>query len=178
VLLIIIGRFVAVPIINLWSSPLMLEFCAGMALCRLCAFLSKKHVSSVLSKLSALLILPVMIALALYYRGIQNDFSVHFVFALGAVILILLAFFSEENLKAPAALVNVGNISYSLYLMHYYIILSLDRFLFDFTGPSVKAFVGLFLGILVSLIISWLTYSVIEKRFGLFLNKAFTKKAD
>ena len=178
VLLIIIGRFAAVPVLSLWSSPLMLEFCAGMALCRLCAFLSKKHVSSVLSKLSAILILPIMIALALYYRDIQNDFSVHLVFLLGAIVLILLAFLAEENVPAIKPLVNVGNISYSLYLMHYYIILSLDRFFFDFTGPSVKAFVGLFLGVLVSLLISWLTYAVIEKRFGLFLNKAFTKKAD
>ena len=178
VVLIIIGKFVAVPVINLWSSPLMLEFCIGMALCYLCAFLSKKQVSGALSKLSAIIMLPILIATALFYRLNKDNFNVHYVFALVAALVILFAFLAERNLNAPKALVNVGNLSFSLYLMHYYIITALDRFCFDFGEATVKAFAGLFIGVLISILVSKLTNEVIEKRLTLFLNKAFTKKID
>ena len=178
VLLIIIGRFVANPIMNVWASPLMLEFCLGMALCYLCAFLSKKKVSGAISQLSALLILPILIVTGLYYKQNRNDFSIHWLFALVSVAVILLAFIAEKNIKAQKEIVSVGNLSFSLYFVHYYIILALDRFLFDFGSASVKAFVGLFIGVLLSILLSKLTNEVIEKRLGLFLNKAFTKKID
>lgn len=84
---------------------------------------------------------------------------------LPAAVIVLCFFTAGLFLKMPKALVHLGNISFSLYFMHYYPIMLLDRKIFDFGSPDAFSFLGVVLGIAVSVILALLCHSLIEKRF-------------
>lgn len=82
--------------------------------------------------------------------------------------LIVLCFFvwGLYAKKMPDSLVRLGNISFSLYLIHYYPVLFLDRLVFDFSAPSPFALFGVAAAITVSVLLACVSYSLIEKRFS------------
>lgn len=90
--------------------------------------------------------------------------------------LIVLCFFLEGLIfPTPRALTQLGNISFSLYLIHYYPILFLDRSVFDFSAPSLKAFVGVGLGLMLCTALAYISWALIEQGLGNRLRRLICK---
>ncbi len=89
------------------------------------------------------------------------------VWGLPALFIVLCAFVLGLNSKsAPAPLVRLGNISFSLYLVHYYPVMLLDRAVFDFSAPTPYALLGAAAALILSITLAIISYLLIEKRFS------------
>ena len=67
--------------------------------------------------------------------------------------------------------VQLGNISYSLYLVHYYPVMFLDRVVFDFSTLSVLSVVGLIVSVVISIVLAYLCWILIERKFTGWLRR-------
>ena len=85
--------------------------------------------------------------------------------------LLLLAFLAGLRLTMPRLWVLLGNISYSLYLVHYYPVMFLDRAVFDFSTLSVMSVVGLVVSVILSVMLAYLSWILIERKFTGWLRK-------
>lgn len=89
---------------------------------------------------------------------------------LPALLIVLCAFLAGLNAKKmPGPLVRLGNISFSLYLMHYYPVMLLDRAVFDFSVCSSRALAGTAVAIAVSVGLALVSHALIEVRLSNWL---------
>lgn len=77
--------------------------------------------------------------------------------------------------KLPFPLVQLGNASFSLYLMHYYPVMLLDRMVFDFSACTPYALFGTVVAIAVSVALALVSHKYLEKKLGGILI-AFVRK--
>ena len=75
------------------------------------------------------------------------------------------------QLSMPRFFVQLGNISYSLYLVHYYPVMFLDRVVFDFSTLSVLSVVGLIVSVVISIVLAYLCWILIERKFTGWLRR-------
>lgn len=93
------------------------------------------------------------------------------IWGIPAAILVLAFFVSEFYMTFPAALVKLGDISFSLYLLHYYPVTLLDRKFFDFSVCSPKAMLGVAIALAVSVTLGLICHELIEKRLSAWLRQ-------
>ena len=86
-----------------------------------------------------------------------------------AVIVLLTFFIGLYNVKMPSSLIQLGNASFSLYFMHYYPVMLLDRAVFDFSAVSSKALLGTGAAVALSVILALVSRELLEKRLSGFL---------
>ena len=94
---------------------------------------------------------------------------------LPALVLLILAFLAGLRLTMPRFLVLLGNLSYSLYLVHYYPVMFLDRAVFDFSALSVTSVIGLVISIALSIALAYLSWILVEKKFTGWLRKVLLR---
>lgn len=90
---------------------------------------------------------------------------------LPALVLLVLAFLVGLKLSLPRFFILMGNISYSLYLVHYYPVMFLDRAVFDFSTLSVMSVIGVILSVALSIGLAYLSWIVVEQKFSGWLRK-------
>lgn len=99
-----------------------------------------------------------------------------FVWGLPALVIvlctILLAFYLPQ---LPLTLVRLGDISFSLYLLHYYPVMLLDRMVFDFSSCSIYTLFGAATAIAVSVSLALVSWNIVEKWLSSQLRKTFCK---
>lgn len=83
-----------------------------------------------------------------------------------AIVFIVL--FACEHSPIPSIVSWFGFISYSFYLIHYYVIMILSVFL-DFTKFSVATLLGTIAVTLISLLFAQISHYIIEKKLGSYL---------
>ena len=93
-----------------------------------------------------------------------------------AAILVIGFFIMGQVWKMPGPLILLGDISYSLCLVHYYPILFLDRKIFDFEKFSPVSLLGVMVGIMLVIALSYVSYRVVEKNPLLMKLSGGTKK--
>lgn len=76
---------------------------------------------------------------------------------------------TRVHTKKPGLLVWLGNISFSLYLVHYYPVMLLDRAVFDFSACTPRALLGAAVAVAVSIFCAFISWALIEKRFSAWL---------
>jgi peptidoglycan/LPS O-acetylase OafA/YrhL len=81
-----------------------------------------------------------------------------------AAFCILLFFFGGLFLQMPKPLVGLGDMSYSIYLVHYFPILLLDRYVLPLTGNRLLSVGISLLGVGVVLVLAYWFYLLVEKR--------------
>lgn len=165
-----------------YGNPVMLDFIFGMAahgICRrLYTLYHAKRLHTVCLPVSCCLPVLLFAVLALTRQGINvAGFRRPLLWGLPALLLFLCFFTAGLFRKPPKVLSGLGNISFSLYLLHYYPILFLDRMLFDFSAPpSLMAVLGAAAGIALSIFAALIGYRLIEKRLTARLLKKLLKK--
>lgn len=92
---------------------------------------------------------------------------------LPASLLMFSAFLIGLKWKMPKILVQLGDMSYSIYLIHYYPVMLLDRKVFDFSTCTPRSIVGVCFSVLVCLLLSYCSWRLIEKDFTRICNNRF-----
>lgn len=116
----------------------------------------------------AKIIASIVLCIAIFILFSANK-SIYFSI-LSAFIILLLSLLLMSEVHVPKCIMEFGKMSYSFYLTHYYVILILARF-FDFDTFTVSTCIGTVIAIVLSLIVAYVSYQVIEKRFGDILKK-------
>ena len=168
--------------INFYCQPIILEFAFGMLSYR---FLIRAGVENPQYKPSAATRIICISVAAVIWAGLfaQKYFSVfdnvdRFIkYGIPAFAVFVLLFKGLENCKIPKALVVLGDISYSLYLTHSFVVQGFSRLIynidkFSITGVALTAFLVLPLTVAVAWIFWWL----IENKFTSFLRKKLIKQ--
>ena len=168
------------PILIFYGDPVMLEFLFGILAYYLLRYLYHRHIlhpfSKTLSLVSAVCI-PVIFCLLTYFTPRINviGFRRLPLWGLPAFLLLVLAFLAGLGLTMPRFFVQLGNISYSLYLVHYYPVMLLDRAVFDFSTLSALSVVGLIISVALSIALAYLCWILIERKFTGWLRKVLLR---
>lgn len=166
-------------ILNFYGDPVMLEFIYGILIYYCAEKLYGFCQNAALPKAGLLISLSGM---AVCFLGLLITkpsinilgFRRPLVWGLPAAFIVLCAFFSGLYAKKiPVSLVRLGNASFSLYLMHYYPVLLLDRVLFDFSSCTPAALLGTVLALTVSVVLALVSRELLEKRVSGFLHRHF-----
>ena len=164
------------PFLIFYGDPVMLEFLFGILAYYLLRYLYRRHtlhpVSRTVSLVSAVCI-PVIFCLLAYFTPRINVIGFLRLpqWGLPALLLLILAFLAGLRLSMPRFFVQLGNISYSLYLVHYYPVMFLDRVVFDFSTLSVLSVVGLIVSVVISIVLAYLCWILIERKFTGWLRR-------
>ncbi len=163
-----------------YSDPIMLEFIFGILAYHICR---KLHDLRIDNKLPGFF-LPLSLAVAALcllgmvatkpYLNISH-FNRPLFWGLPALLLVLCFFTAGLFLKMPPALVRLGDISFSLYLLHYYPVTVLDRMVFNFTDFSLFGLSGVIIGLAVSVCLAMISHDLIEKRLTGWLRRTLIK---
>lgn len=176
-ILIPIGMCFGVPALSLWGNPIILEFIFGMALFYVAKAISNKEVSrkaSAASGVGALVILLIVASIANFTYF--DDYRRPLLWGIPMASVVLLSYIYDRNCKTPKAMVWLGDISFSVYLVHYYIVMVFDRYLFDFSNMSLKAWCGFALSVFTTIVISYLMYFIVEKKLTSFIRRKLVDK--
>ena len=158
------------PVLLFYGDPVMLEFLFGILAYYLLRALYRRHTLHPVSKsvsIASAVSIPVIFCLLAYFTPRINviGFRRLPLWGLPAFLLLVLAFLAGLGLTMPRFFVQLGNISYSLYLVHYYPIMFLDRAVFDFSALSVTSVIGLVISIALSIALAYLSWVLVEKKF-------------
>lgn len=132
---------------------LWLDFIAGISVFYIWKYLSQK-ISSRAIVLSG--IIAVLSILTLYMVPIRK-----ILLPLISLVILISTLLSTVHFRAPKFLNWFSNLSYSFYLVHYYVIIILGK-VFNFTVFSGKTVVGSILVLGISLLISTFSYKIVE----------------
>ena len=179
------------PAISSWQSPIgnvlspflifteilsCWNFSSEILAYYLLRYLYRRHtlhpVSRTVSLVSAVCIPVIFCLLALLYAPDQCDWvpQASPVGAPGSAIVNPCLSRRPAAFHAPL-FVQLGNISYSLYLVHYYPVMFLDRVVFDFSTLSVLSVVGLIVSVVISIVLAYLCWILIERKFTGWLRR-------
>ena len=169
------------PILIFYGDPVMLEFLFGILVYYLqnrmkgmpAIQIHTLHpVLQTVSLISAVCI-PVIFCLLAYFTPRINVIGFRRLpqWGLAALLLLVLAFLAGLQLSMPRFFVQLGNISYSLYLVHYYPVLLLDRVVFDFSSLSALSVAGLIISVVISIVLAYLCWILIERKFTGWLRR-------
>ena len=162
-----------------YGNPVMLEFIFGILCYYICRSLYRRYqagglpvfcsflgIFGLLAGFAGLAITKNHINVLGFYRPLK--------WGMPALAIVLCAFLAGlYHDRIPGPLVRLGDISFSLYLVHYYPVMLLDRFVFDFSAPSLRAYLGVAVAFAVSTTLSLVCWRLIEKRFSRWLRIKF-----
>ena len=163
-----------------YTNPIILEFMIGILIYYIYQFTKNKKdyflSHSYLSILFIILIVSSFIYLCtigVHAEIYETQRVIHW--GIPCAIIFLSSLLLEFYYQPPRFLIQLGNISFSVYLMHYYIIQFIGRKIFDFSTLSTSSFVGAILGILISLLVGYVTWYCIEKKFTKYISTHILK---
>lgn len=165
--------------LDFYGNPVMLEFVFGI----LCYYIAwgiyechqKQKLPKILSPVCLILAAAVYAFLVITKPAINIlGFRRLFVWGVPALLLVLCIFTAGLTVKVPGWAVRLGNMSFSLYLIHYYPVMFLDRVVFDFSTCTPRAVLGVLVSIVLCLLFSWISWYLIEKRLTKWLLSRLT----
>lgn len=162
--------------LRFYGSPVMLEFVLGIACYYLLQGLYGLHQKNRLPQTAAplaLLTAAACFAGLLITKPHINILGYRrlLVWGLPAMLIVICFFIMGLTLCMPSLLIRLGNISFSLYLIHYYPVQFLDRMVFHFDACTPFTVFGVFVCLLVSLALAWICWNIYEK--DIFRKKHF-----
>ena len=104
----------------------------------------------------------------------SNNLGNLFLYLTFGAMLIFATAYSSAGGKAPNLLVKLGDASFSFYLIHYFVISVAERVLRIDSFSLANAFLIIVI-VMMCWVISYLSYLIIEKRFGGWLTHKYNK---
>ncbi|MBE5883692.1 MAG: acyltransferase [Lachnospiraceae bacterium] len=162
--------------LTFYGNPVMLEFVMGIFLYYVIRGIYHLHCRKPLPRILLPLCLVVFLGLFVLLpvsKPYINVLGFHrlYLWGLPAMILVLCAFIIGLFLTMPRFSVGLGNMSYSLYLIHYYPVMLLDRVVFDFSSCTPFSLLGVAVSILLCLVAAYICWNIMEKKFTGWLKK-------
>lgn len=169
--------------LTFYGSPVMLEFLLGI-LCyyaarriyQLCYKLpslrnqespeGRPFATTLLPGVLCLLTAAILLMYMLLTKSTINVLGFYRIFFWGipSMIIVLSFFTAGLFLRMPSWSVKLGNISFSLYLIHYYPILFADRKIFNFSTPTLPAVSGAIISTALVILLAWPAWYIMEKK--------------
>ncbi len=167
-----------------YGNPVMLEFGLGILsyyiamslyMCKDNGFLFRKKTG-----IPALIVSLVLFAGLIYSTSHVNILGYRrlLIWGIPAMFVFMGFLVAGFSLTMPAFSVRLGDISFSLYLIHYYPIMFLDRKIFDFSAPSIRSVTGAVIGVLVVILLAYAAWYVIEKKLTGWLRSKLFRSGD
>ncbi|MBS0220300.1 MAG: acyltransferase [Proteobacteria bacterium] len=154
---------------SFWFNPRLLEFVLGMA-----AFHIYARKPAWLKSVPALLAvgIAVMAVIGMSFQTVlgSKDYDVAICAPL-SLLVVLAALSLEGRLWVPPAVVLVGDASYSLYLLHPYVVGVVEKTVDPMTIPSVKAIAAAIVTIALSIAVAVISFWVLEKPTNTWLRR-------
>lgn len=180
ILLLFIGLAQMLPLdfapLTFYGDPVMVDFLLGILCYHIAKGIYKLYTTNKLpgfySVFCLLLIVFCFMGLIATKPNIDiMGFRRPLLWGIPAAIIVLSAFTVGLSLKMPHSLVQLGDISFSLYLVHYYPVTLLDRILFDFGSCTPFSMLGVALALIISVILALAGGTLIEKRLTTWLRR-------
>lgn len=182
VLLVAVSQLTATDFAPLafYGSPVMLEFALGILLYYLCRGIYRVFSAGRLPRF----LLPVsLLVTACCFLGLLLTkprinilgFRRPLVWGLPAALIVLCVFTAGLFLRFPPSLARLGDISFSLYFMHYYPVMLLDRAVFDFSACTPYSLFGAALSLAFSVVLALICHELIEKRLSGWLRRVLLR---
>lgn len=164
--------------LTFYGNPVMLEFVLGIVSYYIIWGIYEAHCSKPLPRfllpLAVIAFVGIFILLLFSYDKVNVlGFRRLMVWGLPASFLVLCSFLIGLFLKMPRFSVTLGNMSYSLYLVHYYPVMLLDRMVFDFSSCTAFSLFGVGVSLLLCLAAAYITWILVEQKLTGWLRKRF-----
>ncbi len=165
--------------LQFYGDPVMLDFILGIG-CYYIAkgiynlFQAKQHPQTwtLISWAALIISICILVALILTKPGINIlGFRRPLLWGIAALLLVLGFFLAGLTLRMPRPLVFIGNMSFSVYLIHYYPVMLLDRLVFDFSTYTPIAALGVVISVILCLACAYVSWYLIEKQLTKQLQK-------
>lgn len=151
------------PFLFILAQPWWLSFVVGICVFYVVRYIWNKEVTA---SLKIILGIFAAVALMLMFLSDMNIFR-NAVLSGIALISVILAF---KKQTMPRTINYLGKISFSFYMIHYYVILIVEKVI-DLKVASIKSMCAIALILLVSIVLAWIANYLIEDKFSCFLKK-------
>lgn len=158
-----------------WSSWLF--FVLGIICYHIVKGLSKKDISNTLFGMwSSITIIVLALPQFLINIIITYNISQYFQLVMCLFLLIEVILIDKKGVKTPTLIRKMGDASFSYYLIHYYIVSVSERILKidDFSLRNILLTVAV---IIISWVVAYISWYIIENKFGKWLSQKVTKIA-
>ena len=164
--------------IYFFANPIMLEFILGI----LCYYAARAGYTLVqklpdrtvrlISTVALLTAVVLLLGLLLTYSSVNVLGYRRLLYRGLPALLILVCFLlCGFGLSMPAPCVKLGNISFSIYLIHYYPIMLMDRKIFDFSSLTLRSVIGALLGSVIVIALAAAAWYIIEQKLTGWLRR-------
>lgn len=163
-------------ILRFWTSQYLLCFVVGIWIYELSVKFAKTHVIFN-DKITLALIIGILGILFFngYIFGIENRFWVE-LFLNSVLLIVGLTAYRERNCNK--LLVILGNMSYSIYMTHFFVIGFLCRVVMKDTNITLMSTLIVLLALVLAIISSWVAYQIFEVRLAPWLLQKMTSKKE
>ena len=163
-ILIIIGNFYTGDnaIILFWTGIKLADFIVGVILSMVIRRIEKTYKLFFHNKLIFWIVVGIIVTLLYTERLFLRDYSLGWNMILSLMVIVIAMLFRAESF--PKLFVYLGDMSYSIYLMHFFVIGLAARLLIDNTVVSIKNTIIIIVAIIIAVFASSICYEIIEKR--------------
>lgn len=159
-----------------WSDSIMIEFIFGMLAYSIVKYLTEYiDYNTVNNVRRCILLLPAILMYVFMwlvkYNNSLDNLPRFFIFGIPALIIFITVFLATYGCTLPKVLVFLGDISYSVYLIHYFIVRLFNHFVCPDGVADAKTIIMALLVIVFIIFASSISYYIIEKKCSQIIKK-------
>lgn len=160
-----------------WTDSMILTFAMGIGCYYLFGLLRKKIPSIKWLAICGIVISALLVAgmFATYTNETMLMIPVTVKWGIPAVFVFAAFMYWDKVFKIPKILVKLGDISFSVYLVHYYVVRLPEKLPGYSAGFSWRNLAISLLSVVLSIGIAYLTYTLIEVKFTSFIKRTVRK---
>ena len=175
--LVTFGRLFSIDhaLFTFYTDPILIEFVFGMMAYELLRLNEEKYTECGKTEKIVLLSVAALFFAVMWipgYYDISGDLR-YLWYGVPGLLIFCFVFMACYKTTIPRVFVWLGDISFSLYLIHYFIIRVYNRFIYDGNGINLSAVIMLILFIALILALSTISYNIFEKKLTSFFRKCF-----
>ncbi|MCL1825583.1 MAG: acyltransferase [Betaproteobacteria bacterium] len=177
--IVLLGLFIKTEnvIFTFVTNPIILEFALGMFAYIIFKKYNINSAGSARLKIASFISFLAMFLIAyyipfLYHSFIIFDIHVHrsVLYGIPSMILLLCFIMAFKGCKLPKLMVVMGDMSFSLYLVHLPVVIFFDRVVYSMSKIDVFSLITAFAAIICSILSAYILWYCIENKFTKYLS--------
>lgn len=164
--LVILGQLIQPEngVARFYTSPILLEFVYGMLAFYVFRATQNRRETMGSGTARACAVLGTALYIAMFFIPWPEDYSLRYLlWGLPSLLVFMLVAIGGSNVKTLGAFVLLGNVSYSLYLLHPYVIHLIDRKIYSISEPGAMAIVFTLVAYALSIVVAYISWRFIEQ---------------